>query len=81
MGRQRVSRLTEEKIPLVARIMSVADVYDALTSERVYKPPFTHEESVALIQKGRGTQFDPLIVDAFMSRESDFAVLSRQSTE
>ncbi len=68
--------LSGDSIPLVARIMSVADVYDALTSRRVYKPAFTHEESAKLIREGRGTQFDPRIVDAFMRREADFAEIS-----
>ncbi|MDR1875442.1 MAG: response regulator [Synergistaceae bacterium] len=70
--------ISGDGIPLVARIMAVADVYDALISRRVYKPPFTHEEAVRLIFEGRGTQFDPNVVDAFMKRESDFAVIARQ---
>lgn len=53
-------------IPLCARIMSIVDVYDALTSERPYKKPFSHEKSMALIVEGRGTQFDPELVDEFV---------------
>lgn len=53
-------------IPLEARIMSVVDVYDALTSKRPYKEPFSHEKSMEIIVSGRGTQFDPDLVDAFV---------------
>lgn len=58
--------LKGEKIPLSARIMSIVDTYDALTSERPYKPAFSHEKSMAIIVEGRGTQFDPDLVDAFV---------------
>ncbi len=54
-------------IPLCARIMSVVDVYDALTSKRPYKEPFPHEKAMAIIAEGRGTQFDPDLVDEFVS--------------
>ena len=64
--------LAGEQIPLSARLMSVADVYDAMISKRVYKPAMTHEHAVALICEGRGTQFDPVIVDAFLEIEADF---------
>ena len=53
-------------IPLEARIMSIVDVYDALTSKRPYKEPFSHEKAYAIIKEGRGTQFDPDLVDEFM---------------
>lgn len=53
-------------IPLAARIMAVADVYDALVSSRVYKSARSHEEAVNLIVQGRGSQFDPNVVDAFL---------------
>lgn len=59
--------LKGEEIPLCARIMSVVDVYDALTSKRPYKEPFSHEKSMAIIVKGRGTQFDPDLVDEFVN--------------
>jgi putative two-component system response regulator len=54
-----------EAIPLAARIVSVADVYDALTTKRVYKEAFSHAVSAKIILEGRGTQFDPDVVDAF----------------
>ena len=52
-------------IPLAARLVAVADVYDALTSARVYKPAMPHERACGSIIEGRGTQFDPAVVDAF----------------
>ena len=58
--------LKQTDIPLSGRLMAVADVYDALRSARVYKPAMSHEQAVAIIVEGRGTQFDPDIVDAFM---------------
>jgi HD-GYP domain-containing protein (c-di-GMP phosphodiesterase class II) len=56
--------LSGEQIPLAARIMAVADVYDALVSRRVYKEPWTHEAACVEILKLSGSQFDPKIVDA-----------------
>ena len=53
-------------IPLSARIMAVADVFDALASPRVYKPAFPLEKALAIIEEGRGTQFDPKCVEVFM---------------
>lgn len=55
-----------EEIPLVARIMSIVDVYDALTSRRPYKEPFSHETAVSMIQQGSGTHFDPQLVEQFL---------------
>jgi putative two-component system response regulator len=54
-------------IPLQARMMALADVYDALVSERPYKKPFPHEEAMRIIKEGRGIQFDPELVDLFVS--------------
>ncbi len=59
-------------IPLEARIVSVADVYDALTSTRVYKPPMSHAEALAIIVAGRDKQFDPQVVDALIECEIVF---------
>ena len=61
-----------DKIPLSARIVSIADVYDALTSERPYKEASSHEQAVDLIVKESGTHFDPEIVDAFIGNEQIF---------
>ena len=60
-------------IPLQGRIMAVVDVYDALRSERPYKKGFTHEKAVEIITEGRGTQFDPKIVDVFLDINELFA--------
>lgn len=57
--------LKGEEIPLSGRLMALADVYDALISKRVYKPAFPHEKAVSIIKDGRGTHFDPVVVDAF----------------
>ena len=54
-----------EEIPLSARIMAVADVFDALVAERVYKKPFTYEKAMAIITEGAGKHFDPVVVEAF----------------
>lgn len=63
--------LKEEKIPLCARIIALADVYDALVSKRVYKSAFTHEVAKNIIVNDRRTHFDPVIVDAFLKCESE----------
>ena len=59
-------RLKGEDIPLNARIMAVADVYDALTSSRSYRQAWSHERAVATITKDAGTHFDPVVVEAFL---------------
>ncbi len=69
--------LAGEDIPLAARVVALADVYDALTSERVYKAALPHEDAKAVIVAGRATHFDPQIVDAFMAREADFRAVRR----
>ena len=58
--------LAGESIPLSARIMAVADVFDALVSRRSYKTPFSVDQAVSMIQDERGTHFDPIVVDAFL---------------
>jgi putative two-component system response regulator len=63
-------------IPLSARLMAVADVYDALISERVYKPTFTHETAIELIRQGRGEHFDPDVVDALLVVENEFRMIA-----
>jgi HD-GYP domain-containing protein (c-di-GMP phosphodiesterase class II) len=69
--------LSENEIPLVARIVAVADVYDALTSKRPYKNPMSHFESKSIIIAGSGTQFDPEVVAAFTRHEDKFESVSR----
>jgi hypothetical protein len=68
--------LADEDIPLEARVMSLADMYDALLSERPYKKAWTHEEAVTEIISRRDTQFDPLIVDAFIAEQDAFKDIS-----
>ncbi|GHU66683.1 two-component system response regulator [Spirochaetia bacterium] len=66
--------LKSEGIPILGRIMAIADVYDALISERSYKRALSHEEAVQIIQDGRGTQFDPQLTDIFASVSDQFMV-------
>lgn len=63
--------LSGQAIPLAARIMSVADVYDALISRRCYKPAFTHAHATRLMQDLRGTAFDPAVLEAFFAIEPE----------
>ncbi len=64
--------LKGEEIPLCARIMAIADVYDALTSKRSYKEAFSHEKATEIILEGRGTAFEECIVDAFLDVGAEF---------
>ncbi len=64
--------LTGENIPLSARFMALADVYDALISKRVYKPAFSHNTAVTIIKATKGIHFDPLLVDAFEVIHEEF---------
>ena len=67
-----------EEIPLPARIVAVADVYDALTSKRPYKKAFSHEKSIEIIQEGRGSHFDPDILDAFLASEENIVKIREE---
>lgn len=60
-----------EDIPLSARIMAIADVYDALISKRYYKEAMSHKEAISLMEKSRGTHFDPIIFDIFLCAEGE----------
>jgi len=64
--------LAGDAIPICARLMAIADVYDALISARVYKPGMSHEKAVQIIVEGRGTHFDPVMVDAFLEIADEF---------
>lgn len=64
--------LKEKEIPLAARIMSIADVYDALSTRRAYKDAFPQEKCIEIIKEGRGTQFDPILVDIFLEVTDSF---------
>lgn len=70
--------LRGEAIPVSARLMAVADVYDALISRRVYKEGMSHEAAVAIIVEGRGRHFDPDMVDAFVAIQDEFRLIAAQ---
>lgn len=73
--------LRGEDIPVSGRLMALADVYDALISERCYKPSMPHEKAREIIMQGRGTHFDPAVVDAFLRCEREFATVAAQYCE
>ncbi|WP_263771297.1 response regulator [Propionivibrio soli] len=68
--------LSGDAIPISARLMAVADVYDALINRRVYKEPIPHDEAVEIIISGRGRHFDPDIVDAFLALQDEFRAIA-----
>jgi putative two-component system response regulator len=70
--------LATDDIPISARLMAVADVYDALISRRVYKPGMPHEQAVEIIREGRGKHFDPDICDAFLANAGQFQNIAVQ---
>lgn len=70
--------LAGDSIPVSARLMAVADVYDALISRRVYKEGMPHAKALAIITEGRGSHFDPDVVDAFLSVEGEFQAIARR---
>jgi putative two-component system response regulator len=63
--------LSSEDIPIEGRITAVADVFDALSSKRPYKPAFSLAKCFGILEEGRGTQFDSSVLDAFFSKKSD----------
>jgi len=68
--------LDGDRIPVSARLMALADVFDALMSRRVYKPPMSLDEASAIIVDGRGQHFDPAVVDAFLEQRERFAEIA-----
>ena len=68
--------LAGETIPLSARVMAVADVFDALISPRVYKPPMSFDKARQIVAEGRGRHFDPDITDAFLGHFDEFVVIA-----
>ncbi|MCR4557197.1 MAG: HD domain-containing protein [Saccharofermentans sp.] len=70
--------LKGEEIPLSARVMAVADVFDALCSSRVYKPPFPIDDALKIIEEGKGTQFDPKCVEVFLEALPDIKAVLRK---
>jgi putative two-component system response regulator len=71
-GRGYPHGVVGEAIPLAARIVALADVYDALTSKRVYKAAYSHLVARDIIEQESGTHFDPVIVAAFLAVEQEF---------
>lgn len=69
--------LKGDNIPLSGRLMALADVYDALISQRVYKPAFSHDKSKSIILEGKGKHFDPRVVDAFLAIENEFIAIAK----
>ena len=76
-GKGYPNQLIGDEIPLSGRIVALADVYDALTSKRIYKSAFSHEKAKDIILKEMETAFDPGIIEAFLARESDFLRVRR----
>lgn len=70
--------LSGDNIPVSARLMAVADVYDALVSRRVYKEGMPHEKAVQIIVEGKGCHFDPDMVDAFVEIHEEFLAIARR---
>ena len=66
------------QIPLSARIVALADVYDALVSKRIYKEAYQHDLAKTIIEKERGKDFDPMVVDAFLFCEDKFIEISER---
>ncbi len=76
-GRGYPDGLAGENIPILARMVGLCDVYDALVSERPYKKPMSHGHACDIIQEGRGTQFDPMLVDIFNRVHMQFQMASK----
>jgi response regulator RpfG family c-di-GMP phosphodiesterase len=77
-GKGYPTGLKGEEIPLSGRIMAIADVYDALISGRSYKGGLPHEEAVEIMMAGRGTQFDPQLIDAFVEIHDEFRTIAEK---
>ena len=73
--------LSKDAIPLAARLMAVADVFDALISVRVYKPALSYAKAREIIAEGRGKHFDPDVVDAFLAGFHDFVAIAEHYRE
>jgi putative two-component system response regulator len=70
--------LSGDDIPISARLMAIADVYDALISRRVYKAGMPHEKAVQIISEGKGTHFDPDLVEAFLELQDEFKSIAER---
>jgi len=76
-GRGYPAGLKGTEIPLEGRLMAIADVYDALVSERPYKKPFSHEKACEIIEEGSGTQFDPVLIEIFKKVKGLFEEIAK----
>ncbi|NOY71882.1 MAG: hypothetical protein GXP14_05815, partial [Gammaproteobacteria bacterium] len=70
--------LKGDEIPVSGRLMAISDVYDALISKRVYKTAFSHKKAAGIIHEGKGTHFDPDMVDAFIALEQNFIAIAER---
>jgi putative two-component system response regulator len=73
--------LAGDAIPIAARLMAVADVYDALICRRVYKAPMSHDSAVKIMLEGRGTHFDADVLDAFIDSQTEFVAIAERFTD
>ena len=80
-GKGYPAGLKGEEIPLSARVMAVADVFDALISRRSYKEPFSIEKALSIIREDAGSHFDPLVVQAFLDAEDEVRRIAKLNLE
>lgn len=73
--------ISGDDIPIPARLMAVADVYDALISRRVYKEGMPHDDAVRIIREGSGSHFDPDVVETFLALKAEFAAIAARFTD
>ncbi len=73
--------LSGHAIPESARIVAIVDVFDALTHDRVYRPAIPEEEALAIMQKGAGTQFDPLLLAIFFSQLDEISRIAGENQD
>ncbi len=73
--------LAGDNIPISARLMALADVYDALISRRVYKEGMSHEKAISIIVESAGTHFDPDIVNAFVELQDEFSAIAQRYSD
>ena len=73
--------LKGDVIPISARLMAVADVYDALISKRIYKDSMNHQDAIKIMKEGSGIHFDPDILDAFLELEKEFEQIAKDLSD
>jgi putative two-component system response regulator len=70
--------LSGSEIPVPGRVMALVDVYDACTTRSLYRPPMSHDQVISFISAGRGTHFDPAVVDAFLNVAPVLLIVSQE---